>query len=741
MFLLRALVASSLFTAAVSSASAFDPPIPHPPGERPDLPMIHVTEPGGPTIYEPPDRITVFFQRYAAGIVPQSVELWIDGVEYTESLRFWVDRAWVDLPRAERWRPGTHTVEALVRTVTGGTHRDFKTVDLIPPPFEYAWPFGEQDPSAIANLMEDYQDFSGTPYWHKGLDIRADAGATVHATVGGHVAFFGNYRDHPAYYNITILGDDDLLWQFSHVTEESIAEHDFEIGDRVEAGDPLGRIYDWIGGDAQYDHLHMNSVALEGLDVDAWHDAPFAVPAPLSEDEGWLWHNPLRFLADTFDVDTITPECDGERYPDAPDVFFLENESIEAFASSDDEEIVLSGDVDIVVHLMDTRDDVPEVPGDPYTLGLFEVAWQVEPLGPQCANGWVPYTRLRRFDTIPGGFNLGLQALYLLDIHQENIEHESTYETKFNWSFRDLFYNVTNTSLGVPNSEHGFWDTDMQTQNGPMFSDGPYRVTVYAKDFDGNTLAKSVELDLDNDILSFPNCADDIAWLDPQGMNLVAPTGQRVAAHPPAFPIAFDSIDEGAALTTIPAEDWPAWSFEICEAGLVVAIGVLDAQQVEVEYVPYLGDVILEIPAEVQYLPWDCEGPAPAFDPSAPPTNPVDLRLSTRLARDDMTGETFLGTPHGYGEVEFDLVMAEPIGIPGAGEWSLRAIETERSRWELRPPCPGDIDGDGMVGFGDLLALLAAWGPCAGCPEDLDDDDEVGFPDLLLLLAAWGSCR
>ncbi len=27
-------------------------------------------------------------------------------------------------------------------------------------------------------------------------------------------------------------------------------------------------------------------------------------------------------------------------------------------------------------------------------------------------------------------------------------------------------------------------------------------------------------------------------------------------------------------------------------------------------------------------------------------------------------------------------------------------------------PCPGDIDGDGLVGVPDLLTLLAAWGPC-----------------------------
>jgi hypothetical protein len=50
---------------------------------------------------------------------------------------------------------------------------------------------------------------------------------------------------------------------------------------------------------------------------------------------------------------------------------------------------------------------------------------------------------------------------------------------------------------------------------------------------------------------------------------------------------------------------------------------------------------------------------------------------------------------------------------------------------------PGDVDGDGIVDFGDLLAVLAAWGPCTGCPEDLDGSGAVDFADLLLVLANW----
>jgi 6-phosphogluconolactonase (cycloisomerase 2 family) len=59
-------------------------------------------------------------------------------------------------------------------------------------------------------------------------------------------------------------------------------------------------------------------------------------------------------------------------------------------------------------------------------------------------------------------------------------------------------------------------------------------------------------------------------------------------------------------------------------------------------------------------------------------------------------------------------------------------------------PCPGDIapaGGDGMVDISDLLALLAAWGPCPPpCDPDLDGDGLVDIADLLDLLEGWGPC-
>ncbi len=54
---------------------------------------------------------------------------------------------------------------------------------------------------------------------------------------------------------------------------------------------------------------------------------------------------------------------------------------------------------------------------------------------------------------------------------------------------------------------------------------------------------------------------------------------------------------------------------------------------------------------------------------------------------------------------------------------------------------PEDIDGDGIVGTDDLLAVIAAWGSCVGCIEDVDQSGEVDTTDLLSLIAVWGPCQ
>jgi hypothetical protein len=56
-------------------------------------------------------------------------------------------------------------------------------------------------------------------------------------------------------------------------------------------------------------------------------------------------------------------------------------------------------------------------------------------------------------------------------------------------------------------------------------------------------------------------------------------------------------------------------------------------------------------------------------------------------------------------------------------------------------PCPSDVDGDGIVGVEDILAIIASWGPCPSpCASDVDGDGNVGVNDLLEVVGSWGVC-
>ncbi len=56
----------------------------------------------------------------------------------------------------------------------------------------------------------------------------------------------------------------------------------------------------------------------------------------------------------------------------------------------------------------------------------------------------------------------------------------------------------------------------------------------------------------------------------------------------------------------------------------------------------------------------------------------------------------------------------------------------------IGPPCPGDLNGDGMVSGTDLAILLGAWGLPGDA--DLSGDGVVGSSDLALLVGSWGPC-
>ncbi len=89
-----------------------------------------------------------------------------------------------------------------------------------------------------------------------------------------------------------------------------------------------------------------------------------------------------------------------------------------------------------------------------------------------------------------------------------------------------------------------------------------------------------------------------------------------------------------------------------------------------------------------------------------------------------------------------EAVLVNELNISAANR-KLRAFTHGQGVFErdlIGSSCPADVDGDGIVGIDDFLAVLGAWGPCPGCPEDLDADGTVGVSDFLALLLKWGPC-
>jgi len=69
---------------------------------------------------------------------------------------------------------------------------------------------------------------------------------------------------------------------------------------------------------------------------------------------------------------------------------------------------------------------------------------------------------------------------------------------------------------------------------------------------------------------------------------------------------------------------------------------------------------------------------------------------------------------------------------------------TEIAAWSPPAGCPGDLDGDDVIGTSDLALFLSAFGTCEGDPRylagaDFDGDDCVSLADLTLFLPLYGT--
>lgn len=58
----------------------------------------------------------------------------------------------------------------------------------------------------------------------------------------------------------------------------------------------------------------------------------------------------------------------------------------------------------------------------------------------------------------------------------------------------------------------------------------------------------------------------------------------------------------------------------------------------------------------------------------------------------------------------------------------------------LPPSCPGDVDGDGMVGLSDVAEIINCWSLPTACnpAADLDSSGDIGLGDLAVVIKNWG---
>lgn len=101
--------------------------------------------------------------------------------------------------------------------------------------------------------------------------------------------------------------------------------------------------------------------------------------------------------------------------------------------------------------------------------------------------------------------------------------------------------------------------------------------------------------------------------------------------------------------------------------------------------------------------------------------------------------DTWLSTSPIIDAIEPSILSPESLyayGVVYVADADLKAFFR---RWDH---CPGDVDGDGLIGIADLAELLSRFGAAdieQGEAADLDGDGIVGISDLAYLISAYGT--
>jgi hypothetical protein len=320
------------------------------------------------------------------------------------------------------------------------------------------WPIDPvNDEHRIANSASEYQKYAGSPYLHRGIDIREapyPGGPSIRAVCESTVDI--SESGSSIYHGIILTqsdgsSDDGSEYWYWHIEWESIPPdiHDaWDYGTEIADNDILGKIVAWPA--CGFHHLHFNRYNPDGESYD---------PAVY-----------------------IKPHKDNSS-PEVQNIYFCEDGTNNYF-SGGPAGFVVNGDVDIVAQIRDR---------------LFSANWNA---GGHSFNTGV-YTIKYTIDEAAGDHDLSETFAWFFRI-PDGSKASIIYKTAGAYisssaycGTEQYFYIVTNQAHTDPMddefTEDGCWDTDSGG-----FPNGLYNVTVTAIDIAGNEGSLTVQAWVNN---------------------------------------------------------------------------------------------------------------------------------------------------------------------------------------------------------------------------------------------------
>ena len=309
------------------------------------------------------------------------------------------------------------------------------------------WPYAPFDSAyAIGNTYEEFQCYGTRPYLHPGTDLLAPPQTPVYSVSEGVVkaVLTISGRWHWRIAVADSAGPDTTEgWLYAHLEQSSIA---FGVGDTVHLGDYLGRLVTWPVND--FHHCHFVKVREAGEVWSGDWDAVF---------------NPLDVLRPR--ADSTAPVFEKVRFGDGHQALaaFCENET-DHYLSPDS----LHGKVDVVVRVGDY------VGSAEWLCSVYELSYTVRSLDRDSVVVG-PVLAARLSHVIP--HYLGTPALaHVLYKDDEMLHSYGDYRSR-------IFYHVVTNSDGDSLLE---LSDAQEALNTTALPDGPYEITVVARDADGN---------------------------------------------------------------------------------------------------------------------------------------------------------------------------------------------------------------------------------------------------------------